>query len=222
LLTKKYANSKLGGVFLALAFLVKPFMIIFGLYFLLRKQWKQIIYFIGVMVVLVGITFALFGAGPFISYVTDNPSHRMPNEMFSESVNQSLHAVLLRNGIITLENPMAYIYIIGGMLLASAGLLYYMLKKKLFDHIWAVLLLIALLLYPGTLSYYGVVMLFVIFQFFNDDRPLGFSPAYSIPIIGVFYFLSVASVFGAICFLLAIMILKSVKPSIAIQPLRRV
>jgi len=210
LLMKKYSDKKFSGIFLALAIFTKPYMIIFGLVFLLRKKWKPLFYAIFSSLVLIGITAIIFGAKPFMSYLFNNPAKRLPVGVFSEDINQSLQAVLLRHHLITMDKPIIYIYIlIGALLLMSSYLFFYLLKRKLYDYIWAVVLLVGLMLYPGTLSHYGVLLLFIVFHFFNEKKQLGFKIYLNIPIIGIFFYLSSVSLFSCICFLLITIILKS-------------
>ncbi len=210
LLMYKYSDRKFAGILLALAVFTKPYVIVFGLFFLLRKQWKTISYFIISSLVLVGITALLFGVKPFISYIFNNPSKRLPAWVFSEDINQSLHAVLLRLNFIEFDKPLIYTIISAGVFLVTAFYLFYLLKKKLYDYIWAILLLVALLIYPGTLSYYGVLLLFIIFQIFDEKSPLGFNRYISVPIIFIFYYLSAISLFACIWFLIVITIAKSI------------
>jgi hypothetical protein len=88
----------------------------------------------------------------------------------------------------------------------------YLLKRKRYDYIWAILLLVGLLVYPGTLSYYGVLLLFIVFQFFDGTKQLGFKNKYlNTVLIGIFYYLSSVSVFSVIIFLLLILIFKSLQ-----------
>lgn len=209
LLMKKYSDKGWAGVFLALAMFTKPYVIILGLFFLLTKNWKAIIYFVLATAVLCGLTLLFFGKEVFFSYVLDNPSHRMPSMLFYQGINQSLHSVLLRSGLLTLDKPSFYIYILLGFVLLTGLYLAYLVKRKLYDYILPVLLLVGLLLYPGTLSYYAVHLFFIIFQFFNEKKQLGFSWGWTVLIIGTVYLLSVVSVFAAIIFLMAILILKS-------------
>jgi hypothetical protein len=211
LLMKKYSDRKFAGILLALALFTKPYMIVFVLAFILRKQWKTIIYFTMSSFILVGLTVVLFGKGPFISYIYNNPSRHLPDWVFSEGVNQSLHAVLLRANLITIDNHIVYTCTLIAGLLLTAMYLAYLLKRKLYDYIWVVLLLAGLIFYPGTLSNYGVLLLFIIFQFFDEKKPLGLNIYTNIPMICVFYYLSSVSVFSCICFLLAVIIFKSMK-----------
>jgi hypothetical protein len=209
LLMKKYAGHKFAGVFLALAFFTKPFMLIFGLYFLLSKNWKAIAYFIISAILFSGITLIIAGFDTFISYFLNNPTQRMPAWQFSEDVNQSLNAILLRANLISLDTP--HVYLIISTVLLGLTVLFsaYLIKRKLDDYVWALLLLVGLIVYPGTLSYYGVILLFVMFQFFHTEKPLGLNLYLLIPVIGLFYYLNSVSVFASICFLLVIVVLKS-------------
>jgi hypothetical protein len=209
LLMKKFENNPVNGLFLALAFFTKPYMIIFGLFYLFRSKWKSILYCAVSAVGIIGMTLLVFGKEPIISYIVDNPSHRFPSLMFHEAINQSLHAVLLRNGIISLDSPLVFIIIASGVLILTLVYLFVLIKKRLYDHIWVVLLLVGLLLYPGTLYYYGTLLLFIIFQFFDEKKPLGFKQSLNIPIIGIFFFLSTISVFSTILFLLGIIVIQS-------------
>ncbi len=209
LLMKKYSDKKFAGIFLALAIFTKPYMIVFGLFFLIRKQWKTLGYFILSSFIIVGCTMLFFGKEVFLSYIFNNPSKRLPHWVFSEDVNQSLNAVLIRLKLITIDNPVVYVYISIGLILLTAFYLFYLLKRKLYDYIWVVLLLVGLMLYPGTLSHYGVLLLFIIFQFFDEKKELGFNSYLNIPIIGIFYYLSSVSLFACICFLLIVLISKS-------------
>lgn len=214
LLMKKYSNTGYAGIFLSLAMFTKLYMIIFLLVFIITKNWNAVIYFILSVLSLVGLTIAIFGADPVISYVFNNPLRRIPQSLFFEGINQSLHSVLLRSKLISINEPMVYLYIVGGVLFVTGVYLFFLLKKKLYGFIWAILLLVGLLIYPATLSHYSVVLLFIVFQFFDKKTPLGFSSYLNIPIIGILYFLCWISVFSAICFLLGLLIIKSIKPSL--------
>ena len=209
LLLRKYADHKFAGILLALAFLTKPFMLIFGLLFLISKNWKAIIYFIGSSILLAVISVIAFGIETFTSYFLNNATQRLPIWQFSEDINQSLHAVLLRANLIAIDQPWVYIIIATVILITTLIYLFYLQKKKQYDFIWAILLLVGLLIYPGTLSYYAVVLLFITFQFFTPEKPLGLNLYLLTPVIGIFYYLNSVSVFASICFLLVIVLLKS-------------
>jgi hypothetical protein len=210
LLMKKYEDKNISGLFLAIAFFTKPYMIIFGMFFLIRLKWKPILYCVLSTLAILGITMLIVGKEPLISYIIDNPSKRIPSVMFYEEINQSLHSVLLRANLISLEDSRIFIFIAASIMILTIIHLLYLLKRKLYDYIWVILLLIGLLLYPGTLSYYGTLFLFIIFQFFDEKKQLGFKQSLNIIIIGVFFFLSTVSVFSTILFLLGIIVTQSI------------
>jgi hypothetical protein len=218
LLMKKYAETKYAGILLALAIFTKPYMIIFAFTFIIYKNWNAIIYFILSSIAIAGLAATFFGISAFTNYLFNNSVHRLPQCVFSEEINQSLHEVLIRAGLISADNPLTYTYIAIGILLLTLTYLLFLLKRKLYDCIWAILLLIGLILYPGTLSYYGVLLLFIIFQFFDKKNQLGFNAFWNIPITGIFFCLSAFSVFTSICFLLVIVILKSLNFFLTINP----
>jgi len=209
LLMKKYSDRGAAGVFLALAMFTKPYVIIIGLFFLLTKNWKAVIYFVLSSAILCGITLALFGKEQFYSYVFDNPSQRMPSELFYQDINQSLHSVLLRSGLLTLGKSSLYMYIVMGILVLTGLYLAFLVKRKLYDYIVPVLLLVGLLLYPGTLAYYAVHLFFIFFQFFDEKKQLGFKPYLTVPIIGIVYVLCADPFFAAIIFLIGLLVVKS-------------
>lgn len=210
LLMKKYSDKKFAGILLALALFTKPYMIIFGLAFIIIKNRGAIIYFIVSSLVVVAVTVLAFGKEPFFSYIFNNPAKRLPAWVFSEDINQSLHAILIRLHVITVNTPHVYTIVSATILLLMGVYLIYLFKRGLYDYIWAILLLAGLLIYPGTLSYYGVLLLFIIFQFFDGTKQLGFKNIYlNTFIIGMFYYLSSFSVFSVIIFLLLILIFKS-------------
>lgn len=207
LMMKKYADHKYAGILLAIAFFTKPYMLIFGVFFFLKGRWKTIGYFIISAAIIAGVTLIIIGKETFFTYFTNNPTQRIPTAIFSEQINQSLHAVLLRANMISIDKPIVYLVIAALILCATLVLLIYLLKRKKHDLMWAVLLLVGLIVYPGTLSYYGVLLFFIIFQFFNNKQPLGIDMYLTIPVIGLLYFLSSVSAFSSFCFLLIVVVL---------------
>lgn len=209
LLIKKYSDKKIAGIFLTLAIFTKPLMIIIGIFFLLKRKWRAVIYSIISAVAMCGLTFLLFGKESFLSYIYNNPFSRIPPSAFSDGIVQSLYAVLLRNKLITLTNPFTFMYITIIILLLTGIYLLFLMRKKLYDFILPILLLVGLLLYPATQSHYGVVLLFITFQFFNNKNNLNFIPYLNLFLLGAVYCLGQFSIFSCICFLLIILILKS-------------
>lgn len=209
LLMQKFANHKFAGIFLALAFFTKPFLLIFGIYFLVTRKWNAIAYFIGTATVFSLLSMVAFGTDTFLSYFFDNPTQRLPAWTYSEDINQSLNAILLRANILHPENPQIY-FVIAAILISLTGLFsIYLQKKGKEEIIWALLVLVGLLTYPGTLSYYAATLFFVIFQLFDKEKDLYLDFRLVVPILGLLTYLNSFSVFATICFLLIIVIFKS-------------
>jgi hypothetical protein len=209
LLMKNYSSKSYAGIFLALAFLTKPYMLIFGLYFVITHNWKAIAHFLASSFILVGLTAIIFGKETLLSYFYSNSTQRLPKWVYSEQINQSLHAVLLRANLISIDKPYVYVSIALGILSITLILLVYLNRRKQNSNIWFILLLTGLLIYPGTLSYYGALLLFVIFQIINLKEPLNLNKYSIIAIIGLFYYLNSVSVFFAICFLMIVVLIIS-------------
>jgi hypothetical protein len=209
LLVRKYQDKRIAGVFVALAMFTKPYMAIFILFFIIKRKWGTIIYFLASAVLIAGITLLFFGSAPFKSFVFNSPTHRMPLWVFSEGLNQSLHAVLLRSKFISVNESITYVAIALGIALLSTRYLFLLMRRALDDYILVFLLLVGLLIYPGTLSYYGVLLLFIIFQFFEEEGQLGFNGYVTTGIVAIFYYLSTFSTFLCICFLLSMVLFKS-------------
>lgn len=209
LLIKKYSDKRIAGIFLTLAMVTKPFMIIIGLYFLLKKNWGAIVYCITSAIVICGLTILLFGQETFLSYIYNNPTHRVPEQIYLEVVFQSLYSVLLRSKVIAFNNTSTYAYITIGILFLAGMYMLFILKKRLFDFILPTLLLLGLLLYPATQSFYSALLLFIIFLFFDQNSQINFSPYVNILIVGAVYSLCTFSVFSSLCFLLSVLIIKS-------------
>ncbi len=209
LLLKKYEHQKIAALFLVMAIFVKPYMIVFVFYFIIRKKWATIFYFLITALAISGVTILLFGNECFKSYVYDNAVNRLPPSVYYESINQSLHSVLLRYHLISLDKPIVYKIIFVAIGALTGVYVLNLLKRKLYDFILPVLLLVILMIYPGTLTYYGVLLLFIIFQFFNNKNQVSFHPYINIILFAAVYYLIQFSLFGGICFLITIIILKS-------------
>jgi alpha-1,2-mannosyltransferase len=208
LLMYKYSDRKIGGIFLSLAVFTKPYMAILIFYFIYKKNWSAIIYFIITSLVLACITASLFGISPFITYITDNAYHRMPLYAFSETTNQSLNGFLIRMNIIPPGVSMEYKLIATLILIFTGIYMAYVARKKLYEYIMPVLLLVGLLVYPGTLQHYGIVVLFVLVLFLYKKSNLWSYLYWNAIIIGVFYALDRVSLFFVILFFLVLLILK--------------
>ncbi len=155
-----HSNSYKGGIFLALAILVKPLAVVFLLYPLLKRQGRLIVSAIATLAILSIIVIVLFGLNTFTSY---NPLARMPALVYTELVNQSLLSTILRltHYDFSSRSPMMQpIFLIAALILVvvTTGSIYGLPSHA---RSWAIGLLIplALLVYPATLTHYSVMLL---------------------------------------------------------------
>jgi len=173
LLIYKYKDNKYSGIFLAFAIIIKPFAIVLLVYFLFKKQWQSIMYFVYTMGLITFITVLMFGIQPFINYFLSNPSIRLPLFFFTETTNQSVLAGLYRTFPQNLELAKLINYCISSFLLLLGGyIIYYHYKKKgNTDYLFGLLFSIMLLIYPTGQVYYPIVhilSLFIIVKYFSN------------------------------------------------------
>jgi Protein of unknown function (DUF2029). len=195
LLMYQYKDKPVSGIILALAVILKPFMIIFVVAFIYFKNWKPIISFIVTSVVLAGITVMVYGIEPFLTYILHNPTSRLPAYVYSEPINQSLKAVLLRSNLMY---PLIFGFLSLTFLAISSYIVRKLSKKNSGMAVWSSLLLFVFIIYPATLSHYGVLLLFPFFYLLNVNTPQ-LKPYLSVLFIVTFFLFSIKSVFMAIC-----------------------
>ncbi len=212
LMMKKYQGSPYGGVFLCLAMFTKPYMAIFFVYFLIIRNKRAILYFFTTAIALSLLSVLLFGYEVFLSYFLNNPVKRLPEAVYFEDINQSLHSVLLRAGLINSGNSLTFMVVSFLIIIISAVFLFFLYKKKYFDTIWVTLLLCGLIIYPATLSYYGVLCLFIIPHFFDEKSELFLNPSFGIIIVTATIFLCTINFFSALIFLSAVVFFKTKTP----------
>ena len=96
LLFRKSYKTIIGGLFLSLGIIIKPFLIIFLPYCLIRGHLRAFV------AATLGLSFfsliglLLLGEQTFVTYFVANPSAHFPHWMYTEKMNQSLLATILR------------------------------------------------------------------------------------------------------------------------------
>lgn len=163
LLFWRYRATFWGGIFLAVGILTKPVLVLMFAYLAIRRLWRSMM---GVAVggFLASVASVLvFGYHTFWSYFTEFPPSKMPRFVLSEDVNQSLQATILRLGEFA-PTRMAFLFSQQSFLVAAAGLFFlsawliHKLGPRGDDVSLALMLTLALLVYPGTLVHYGVLL----------------------------------------------------------------
>ena len=153
----------LSGLFLALGAVVKPVLILLLGYTLLRRQWRAAAVALGTTAFLGLLAVLAFGTRTCASFLYDNPAPRLPRAVYTESVNQSLPAVLLRlmsydgSQGAALRQPLVLVGC--GVFALVSLLLAIWLMRRNEELALAFGLSAGLLLYPGTLEHYSVLLL---------------------------------------------------------------
>ncbi len=166
------------GVWLALGILVKLYVVLLLLYPLLRRQWLVLAWTVVSSLLLAFASLLVAGPTTFFSYFTLHPASHLPNWVYSEGINQSLLAVILRNSNRGLgsHGPLAQPLFLALALLLTCvtSWLVYRLRRRL-EYRLALVLVLTLLLYPGTLVHYTVILLIPLLLLwkFREDFPGG-------------------------------------------------
>ncbi|MFB6341515.1 glycosyltransferase family 87 protein [Saccharicrinis sp. FJH62] len=164
LMTVRFKNTYISGISLPLMILIKPFAVIFMIYFIVIRKWKLIfISFLTGMAILM-ITGLVFNFDIFIDYFSSLPSSRLPEFVFSEPINNSLNAVILRVNASHGDflSPQQIKLLVGSI--SSVLLLVTLWNTKRLQKINNRLALLSyiplsLIVYPGTLAHYNIILL---------------------------------------------------------------
>lgn len=155
------------GLWIALGVFTKPLFAVVFLYLLLRGRWKALGASIASMAVISLVSILMFGSETFFSYFTGSALGQTPDFMYTEMVNQSLLAGIIRaTGYdLTQNSPLLNpIFIAAGLLLTGVtALIVWRLKPR--DENWALALpfMLILILYPASLLTYSVLLIIPIF-----------------------------------------------------------
>jgi len=150
-----------GGAWIALAVLIKPVGAVLLLYAAIARRWRAVVGTGVVLAALSALTIAVFGWDTFATYFGHNPVGRMPAEAYTESINQSLLATILRltgydvGQRSPLLNPV-FVVLGGGLGAATAWLAHRAWTSGDDDLALAITIPFGLLVYPGTLAHYSV------------------------------------------------------------------
>ncbi|HTP27618.1 MAG TPA: glycosyltransferase family 87 protein [Anaeromyxobacteraceae bacterium] len=187
LLLWKDAPSSRGGVWAALSVLTKPYLIIWFAYLALSRRMKALVAGIATGTALCALTALCFGGSVFVAYLARNPTRRLPPEVFSESVNQSLAATLLRlsgrgiDGLASWQLALFAALLIG--LAGATGYLVYRLRECEPALGFGLTITTGLIAFPSTLAHYGVLLFFPLFLLWSRRREWRLRMALLVPFV---------------------------------------
>lgn len=173
LLIQNIDNWK-SGMFLSILIIIKPFAVIFLLYFLLFKKWKIVRSFVlsGCLIILISLY--AFGYHSFFNFFHSPPTDRIPVEILYEQVNQSLHAAIMKIylkifGYLNLSIINIVTYLCLTLLTVITLFSSYFLSKKSKLLSFLIFIPFALLIYPNTLISYIIVLVPVILFLYIEN-----------------------------------------------------
>jgi hypothetical protein len=162
LLVVGHQNRLRAGAFAALALIVKPYLVLWVGFLALRRRWRALQVSAITFGLIALVTSLWFGPSHFGTYLLENPMQRAPLTVFSEGVNQSLYATILRS---TSTEHLARDPLLRGAGALGALLVLLPALKAAWrtrdrDPLFAGLLLLSsiLVVYPFTLAHYSMMM----------------------------------------------------------------
>jgi hypothetical protein len=153
-------NTPAGAIWTTLAIWVKPYAAVLLLLDLIRGHRKRLIVAAATLVASLLAAVVVLGPATFASYLRGNPAAREPAAAYAEFLNQSLLAVVLRlhsalpEQVSVLHEPL---YLILALILGGLTVALCLRAPAGGDAAFALMLLLGLIVYPGTLSSYGVI-----------------------------------------------------------------
>ena len=166
-----------GGVWLALAVIVKPLGAALFVPVLLYRQGRVLVAGAATLTIACIAALAAFGKVTFFSYFTSGVARRIPLTLFAEAENQSLLAVLLRwQAGAEIGKPLTPENIFVALALALAAITCWAivwLGAQRWELASALMILLALIVYPGSLTSYSVLLAPVILLLWSKREELG-------------------------------------------------
>lgn len=154
------------GVWAALALAIKPMGAFLGLYLLLRGRWRALGLSALVFALLSGLVAALVNPAAVLAGFSPGRFAHVPEFQYSEYVNQSLLGEIIRRvGPSPWGGPPTHpvFLALGALIFAAGAWTLARLPRRREQLAVALLLPLALLVYPGTLNHYSLLILPVLF-----------------------------------------------------------
>lgn len=211
LLTYRNLDNWKSGTYLALAIVIKPLAAIWCIYLIINKKWSGLISLTITGLIIVLLSSILFGFSSFLSYLHSPPTLRIPQWVYIESINQSLHATISRAGMkagfdFLRANSSILVFISSGLLTIFTCISSYKLNRTYPLYSFLMFIPLSLLIYPGSLKYYSVYLIPVFLEIFAKRNVKG------LVILSVLMLFLLFSEFLASIFILSFLIVFSFLP----------
>ena len=193
-------SRALGGWFLALGLMIKPVFGFLGLWPLLVRQWRMATVACISYALLSALALLLFGWPTFRSFFVDNPTDRIPGWLYTGHNNMGLLAFILRwrtGGELGREIPSftpwadpLFLAVCALLFLVTIPLAYRLIATGQDLHrqlALALLVPLALLLYPQSQNHYSMLLLPPMLLLWTRGREIGIAAPVSIAVITAVY-----------------------------------
>jgi hypothetical protein len=156
-------NKARAGLWLALGSVIKPIFIVLGGALLVRCRWRALALGLLALLIIVGASLLVVGPASYHEYFTQNPSTKAPVSIYLESINQSLLSTILRlerripDVRRVLWDPFFLALAIAFTLMTFA--ISVRLSPRLPELNIGLFTALGLLIYPGTLAHYSVLLI---------------------------------------------------------------
>jgi Glycosyltransferase family 87 len=180
-------EKKRAGIFLAMGAIIKPYFLVLLGYFLIKKAYKTVAVAAAALLASLALSAVFFGLAPLESFITSNPTSRIPAYVYGEPINQSLSGMLVRSIGGTLEGSILHqpVYLAIATLLGLTTA--WIVRHENGQHGLCLCLLLALLLYPATLAHYSLLLIAPLLALWRDRRALLLGPAGVLGLFAVVY-----------------------------------
>jgi hypothetical protein len=176
LLIWKSRDFPRSGIWLSFAMFAKPILVILFIYPIFRRKWKTIIIAAITALIISLVTLIIFGPTVFISFFTSNPNLNVPNSDYTEWTNQSLLSTILRithynfSYVTPLIHPL---FLISSLILCGISFwITFKIEEDKSSWAFAIILLLALMIYPGSINSYGPMIMPVVIFLLSDGEKL--------------------------------------------------
>jgi hypothetical protein len=182
-----------GGVWLALAAIIKPVAACLVIYGLIRRRWRMLGGALVAGLASIAATAGFFGWDTTLHYVRSNPLVRLPDYVYTQTVNQSLPAALLRalGDTPGASNPLLHPWVFAACVVVVAVSAWRVWRRDVDDRTaFSIVLVAGLLIYPATLVHYSMIAILPILSLWASRGRGPAAPAVVPALAGVVYALA--------------------------------
>lgn len=190
----KRPSSVGGGAALGLAIAVKPFLALVLPALALCRQWRALATALACLAGLTVATLFLFGTGPFLAYLAENPVSRLPPTLYIFEENQSLLAAIMRwtGDDPTARSPLLHPYYLlaSSLVTAVTAAAVWASARRDPGLALAVTLAAVLLVYPQSWAHYTVFLIVPMTALWARRDGIGIGTSAAVALLSTVYALN--------------------------------